>query len=75
MNEIVQNDYAILVPKKTGTTTISFENNEKVVEVTVTKVNGELKASFFLVPLVEPAEETPIDEGGREVAEEASTPL
>lgn len=43
---VIQNDYAILKLKKTGTTTISFENNEKLVEVTVTDVDGELKASF-----------------------------
>ena len=79
---VIENEYAILELKKAGTTTISFENNETVVEVTVTEVNGELKASFKDVtdkvsstPLTPLTPATPIDQDPIEEEENTETPI
>ena len=56
---IIQNDYAILSPKKPGTTRMTFDNGDKVVEVTVTKVDGKFETSFKEVTAVTPPVVTP----------------
>lgn len=44
----IKNEYAILEAKKEGTTKITFENSDKVVEAKVIKVDGKLKVEFKL---------------------------